>query len=84
MIVSYDPVAKELVIDPDNGLPPMVIKTERLFVHIYSDGGHLGCAIEGEAIDLHFGEVDEEPMAPVLWQVEANHWRLTFIPRATT
>lgn len=81
MIVSYDPVAKELFIDPDNGLLPLVIKSERLFIHLYADGGHLGCAVEGESIELHFGAVDEEPMSPMLWQVERDHWRLTFIPR---
>lgn len=84
MIVSYDPVAKELSVDPGNGLPAMVIKADRIFVHIYADGGHLGCEVAGSDIDLRFGVVDEEPQAPLLWQVEPNHWRLTFIPRNPT
>ena len=81
MIVRYDPVAKELNIDPDNGLPPFIIKAPRLFIHIYADGGHLGCQVDGSDIDLRFGSLDEEPMAPVLWLVEPSHWRLTFIPK---
>lgn len=84
MIVTYDPIAQELVIDPDNGLPPMTIKTERLFIHIHSDGGHLGCAIEGDAIDIQYGAVGEIALAPALLKVKPDLWRLTFVPRTST
>lgn len=85
MRVGFDAVARELTFGPDDGQPLLVLRSSRLFVHVYADAGHLGCEIEGDAIDLYFSNVDgEPPYLPVLVQVEPGHWRLTFIPAGSS
>lgn len=79
MIITFDPVANELELDPGNGLPPLVIKADKLFFHLHSVGGHLGCEAEGKRIEVFFEAVDGEPAVPVLVHIAPGHWRLDFL-----
>ncbi len=79
MNITYDPISKELEIDPANGLPPLVVKVPRLFIHLHSQGGHLGCEVEGEQIDLLYESLDIEPATPIFTPIGPGHWRLGFL-----
>lgn len=81
MLVAVDPIAGEIILDPENGMEPMTILAKPVFIKIYADGGYLGCAVDGTQIDLYFGVINEEPMEPRLVPVEPDHWRLEFVPR---
>lgn len=79
MNITYDPIAGELEIDPANGLPPLIVKATKLFVHIHSNGGHLGCEVQGEQIDLLFEAVDPISAIPIFTTMSPGHWRLSFL-----
>lgn len=79
MTIAYDPIAMELVFDPGAGFIPMVVRVDKLFATLYGDG-YLGCAIDGESIDLYFEAAEEAPVQLMVDQVDQGHWRVRFIP----
>jgi hypothetical protein len=77
-MVAYDPMAKELVIDPENGLEPLVIQAVDLHVKLWGDGGILSCLVGELTLDVAFVPIDEEPAQLRVDAMGPNRWLVRF------
>ena len=80
IVVAFDPVSGELVLDREDGSPPMLLaRTPRVLVKIYHET-YLGAVVSAESVELLYEAVSEEPLIVTVVPVEAGHWRLAFHP----
>lgn len=78
MIVAFDPVAMELMIDPGNGLPPLTIRTAGLHAKLYTDLGVLSCLVGERSIEAVFLPLVDEPGRLESLQLAPNCWLFRF------
>lgn len=78
MIVAFDPVAMELMIDPGNGLPPLTIRTAGLQTKLYTDLGVLSCLVGERSVEVVFLPLIGEPGRLESLQLAPNCWLLRF------
>ena len=62
MIIGFDPVARALIVDAEDGRPPMEIPAERFLTKWYADGGifYVGLGGDGRDLRVDFVAVDDE------------------------
>ena len=80
MILSFDPVARELVIDREDGRPRFEIPLDRLVVKYYADGGVLFAEVSGD--DPVVGLLPDDTGGATLELLEAGprRWRVSVSP----
>ena len=78
MKVSYDPVAKELIFDPQNGFDPLVIKTTELELKLWGDGGIVTCVVNELTLDVAFFPLSDEPTRLRVDALAPNRWLVGF------
>lgn len=77
--IGYDLIARELMVDLEDGLPPIGITLPSLTVKLYLDDGVIVVDVNGEHIDLWFHPV--EPGADAeLRMLACHHWRVVSTP----
>lgn len=80
MIVAYDPVAGEVEIHLDGGLPPLVIRTRGLQVKYYGEM-LVSCQMRpGGRVELVAIPDNEEPSEVFLLPTGELRWQLRFRP----
>lgn len=76
MILSFDPVAHELICQSHDGSPLLSIHVERLIVRLLADCGVLSVGLANDAIDVFFSPIEESSAEVAVAEMEPGHWRL--------
>lgn len=74
MIVAFDPVAKELVIDPENGLEPLSINAVRLEARYYADDGMFAVLLGERSLEVYFTPAPDVPVRLRVDALAPNRW----------
>lgn len=80
MIFSYDPVAKEVEIDLEVGLPPLTLKAETPQVRYFGEG-IVSMLMFEQHIELAFFPTPEDPASMTITPTGENRWVIKFFPQ---
>lgn len=81
MIVAFDPIAKEVIIDFEAGGPELLVPAQRLHVKYYAEGGILSALLDEASAELAFRPLAEEPMTLMLVPSGSLRWEVVFFPQ---
>ena len=73
MIISFGPVAREVEIDLEVGLPPLAVTVDTLTLK-YCSEGIITCQLSSTAPNIESHPVKSEPMKMVLNVPGLNRW----------
>ena len=76
MNIAYDPVAKELMVDLENGSPPIGIAIPEIQFKVWADGATLSCLVRDG--DIEFGVFPIEGAHLQLLPRGPNRYQVTF------
>lgn len=74
MIVAFDPVARELIIDPQNGLEPLAISAVGLEARYYADDGMFRVLLGERGLDVRFNPAPDVRVELCVEHLEPNRW----------
>ncbi|HEY9723262.1 MAG TPA: hypothetical protein V6D47_14730 [Oscillatoriaceae cyanobacterium] len=74
MIVAFDPVSKELIIDPENGLEPLAISAIGLEARYYADDGMFSVLLGERSLDIRFIPAPDGRFRARADVLDPNHW----------
>lgn len=74
MIVAFDPIAKELIIDPENGLEPLAISTAGIEARFYADDGMFAALLGERSLDIRFTPAPDGRFQARVDVLEPNRW----------
>ena len=82
MIVGFDGISRSVILDVENGRPPLELPVERLLVKLYGQSGIFFVeALALDRLEVGFLPISEEPVAVVLVeQTGALSWRVRAAP----
>lgn len=81
MIVAFDPVACEMILDIEDDLPPESVVVESFEFKAYLERGILTCRVGPNAIDVQFYYLENEPSEPRAIQVSEGRWLIGCVPK---
>lgn len=81
MIVAFDPIAKEVIIDFEACGPELLVPAGRLHVKYYAEGGTLSALLDDTSAELAFRPLTEEPMTLMLVPSGSLRWEIVFYPQ---
>lgn len=76
LLVAYDPVAGELIIDRGDGQPPIVLDAPTLDVKFYGGPGRLVAAVGIDVIEVELIVDPDDPGRLVVDRISERAWRL--------
>lgn len=80
MILSIDPIARELVVDREDGRPRFEIPLDSLVIKYFAEGGILFAEFGRDGIGLGFKPDDDGGAAEGLREVVPGRWRVSVSP----
>lgn len=80
MVLSYDPVAGELVVDLEDGRPRFEVAVGILVVKYYADGGILFAEFSPDGVAIGYHRDPAAPGAVSLSADGVDRWRVVCAP----
>lgn len=80
MILAFDPVAGELIVDFETDDPPATVPMKRLIVKYYAPtAGTVACTMDGVGLELAYYPLPGEPSQIAFAPKSERSWRILFV-----
>lgn len=77
MLIEVDPIAREIVLDWENGLPPISLPLGCLLLK-YPSAGPLACHMDDSEVEVSYQPLPDESSHIRLEPLAMHRWRVAF------